>query len=324
MLSSASVRELDASRLRDAVIERLPHRSSGTGTIRWPAIPALLDQYTQSLLLLFQGLGRRFDEQERAELRDVLAHRLKVGFEASPYSTVIIHFHTKEPPNTAIAYEVTCESLSIANEYDEWLRSRTGPLFGTHPDAKVMSLAQSFARPPHTVAVLDIGAGTGRNTLALAKAGFAVDAVELAPALADQLRETLRRENLTARVWVGDALDPSTGIPEKTYQLIILAEVVPHFRAVSQLRQLFEAASRWLAPGGLVLFSSFLAADGYEPDALAREASQVFWSSLFTRRELDVARRALPLTPVSDESVYAFEHRHLPKEAWPPTEWYPA
>jgi uncharacterized protein YndB with AHSA1/START domain len=43
---------------------------------------------------------------------------------------------------------------------------------------------------------------------------------------------------------------------------------------------------------------------------------------MFTRDELASASRGLSLRLLSDESAHAFEQRHLPKEAWPPTGWF--
>jgi hypothetical protein len=44
---------------------------------------------------------------------------------------------------------------------------------------------------------------------------------------------------------------------------------------------------------------------------------------LFTRRELEEASQGLPFVCVSDESSYAFEQQHLPRDAWPPTGRFP-
>jgi SAM-dependent methyltransferase len=319
-------RELDPVRLRDAIVARLPHRSAGSGELRWPAVPALIDHYENALLALFAGLGSEFNDEDRSVLHAALELQLSGGFAASPFSKLIVSFRTDEPPNTGIVYDIKHEVVTVEDEYDAWLKTRKPPLFGTHPDAKLVSLAHALGEP-HEVAILDVGAGTGRNTIALAKAGFAVDAVELVPSLAAVLQGELDKANLGSRVFVGDALaaDSSLDIPKHKYQLVVLAEVVAsHFRDTAQVRRLFELASEWLAPSGLLLFNAFLAADGYEPDVLAKQASQVFWSCLFTREEFEDARRGLPLSRVSDESTYAFEKQHLPKEAWPPTGWFGA
>jgi SAM-dependent methyltransferase len=314
--------EHDPAVLREAILARLPLRCAASGQIRWPAIPALLDHYAQVLESLFAGFGRKFSAEEVELLRGELARELTLGFEAAPFSVLVVDYRTEAPPGSALLYEISHRVVTIADEYAAWLKTRKPPLFGAHPDAKVLSLARSLGAP-HDLAILDVGAGTGRNTLPLAREGFRVDAVELAPPLAALLRADLERAGVNARVFEGDALDAALEIPQHHYQLVVLAEVVAsHFRDVAQLRRLFERAESWLAPGGLLLFSAFLAGGDYQPDLLAKQASQVFWCCLFTRRELEQASRGLALTRVSDESTYAFERRHLAEDAWPPTGWF--
>lgn len=324
MTKPAVHRELDPDALRAAILARLPHRSQSTGSLQLPAIPALVDHYTSLLIELFAGLGYRFNSEERAELRARLQGALDEGFAASAFSKINIRYTSATPPDTGMNYEIEPAVITVEDEYADWTRSRQPPLFGAHPDAKVMSLAHALAaQQSDAIAVLDVGAGTGRNTLPLAKAGFRVDAAELAPALAALLRKDLQNAGVHAQVFEGDALDPNLPIPRGAYQLVVLAEVVAsHFRDVEQLRVLFERASDWLAPGGILLFSAFVATDGYEPDALAKQASQAFWSCLFTRAELDQAVRGQPFERISDESCYVFERNHLPKHQWPPTGWF--
>ncbi|HKP62171.1 MAG TPA: SRPBCC family protein [Polyangiales bacterium] len=322
MANPAATRELDPSTLRDSIIARLPHRSHSEAKLRLPAIPALLDHYAQVLTTLFAGLGNKFDADETALLREILERELRAGFDASPFSKLVISVRSETPPETGVRYEIQHEVITLTDEYDEWVRSRTPPLFGAHPDAKLLSLAHALGTPSE-VCVLDVGAGTGRNTLPLAREGFRIDAVELAPSLAEVLRNELAQTGLSARVFEGDALDPRLGVPAETYRLVVLAEVVAsHFRSVAELRKLFERAAEWLVPGGLLVFSAFVANDDYEPDQLAKQASQVFWSCLFTRPEVEGAIRGLPFERISDESCYAFEHKNLPAQAWPPTGWF--
>lgn len=317
-------RELDPNTLRDAIVARLPHRSQSSGTLQLPAIPALLDHYTSMLIELFAGLGYRFSTHERADLHTRLQGALNNGFAASAFSKVNITYASATPPDTGMTYEVEPAVITVEDEYADWTRSRQPPLFGAFPDAKVMSLAHALQQQSaEAIAVLDVGAGTGRNTLPLGKAGFRVDAAELAPSLAALLRTELKDAGVQAQVFEGDALDPSLPIPQAGYQLVVLAEVVAsHFRDVEQVRKLFERAASWLAPGGLLLFSAFVASDGYEPDSLAKQASQAFWSCLFTRDELEEALIGQPFERISDESCYVFERNHLSKQQWPPTGWF--
>ena len=209
-----------------------------------------------------------------------------------------------------------------ADEYDEWVQKRPAPLFGKQPDAKVMSIARSLGNPSG-IRVLDVGAGTGRNTLPLARGGFQVDAIEPAPALAEILEDEVAREGLGVRVFRGDALSDDIDLPPAHYQLVVVSGVIAsHIRDTAQCRALFDRAARALAPSGLLVFNAFLAREGYTPDAVARELSQVFWCSLFTREELAGAMDGLPFEHVSDEPAVELERGAVPTEEWPPTPWF--
>jgi SAM-dependent methyltransferase len=315
-------REAKPSELRAAIVRRLPRRIVGSGQIELPAVPALLENYVQQLRNTFDQLGRVFSRDEIDRMRVILKDKLDQGFAASPYSRLIVAYETDPPPELTLTYRVDVQVFSVEDEYARWVDTRTPPLFGEHPDAKVMLLARSLG-VPSDVPVLDIGAGTGRNTLPLAREGFPTDAVELAPALAAILRELVKAEDLSVRVFEGDAMDESIAIPENHYKLVVLAEVVAsHIRTVEQCHDLFEGAADSLTPGGLLVFSAFLPVGGFRPDATTRELSEVFWCTVFTREDMAAAMAGLPFELVSDESVHDYEKANLPEGAWPPTGWF--
>ena len=308
--------------LRQAMLKRLPRRLTTTAQLSFAAVPALIDHYVDLLGTTFAALGRTFSEKELTQLRGILEKKLEEGWNASPYAKVFVSYETDPLPKTSLSYRVSVSVVTMADEYEHWVKTRKPPLFGANADAKVMTLARSLGAPSE-VSVLDVGAGTGRNTLPLAREGFATDAIELAPALAEILRDAVAKEQLPVRVFEGDALDPALGVPKAHYRLAVLAEVVAsHFRSTSQLHTLFEGVAEMLAPGGLLVFSTFLAREGFKPEPLIQQLSQVFWCCLFTRRDLSEALEGLPFELVSDESVYEFEKNNLPAEAWPPTGWF--
>lgn len=315
-------RETNQAVLRQAMIRRLPRRLSASGQMLLPAAPSLLEHYVQNLHQMFAQLGRTFSREETEHLRGILKRKLEEAFAASPYARVIVHYETDAPPKTSLTYRINVSVSTIADEYEGWVKTRTPPYFGAHPDAKVMSTAASLGEPKD-VPVLDIGAGTGRNTLPLARAGYPADAVELTPSLAAILRGEVEKEGLKVRVFEGDALAGGMDLPERHYKLVFLSEVIAsHIRTNDQLQALFEGAADSLAPGGLLLFNAFLPVEGYKPDPLARELSQVFWCNLFTRGDITTAMQGLPFDLVSDESTHDYEQEHQPKEGWPPTGWF--
>jgi 2-polyprenyl-3-methyl-5-hydroxy-6-metoxy-1,4-benzoquinol methylase len=315
-------RETNQAVLRQAMLRRLPRRLGASGQLELPCAPALADHLADTLQQVFTALGRVFDDDERTHLRGVLRSKLEEGFAASPYSRLVVQYQTDAPPRTSLSYQIQLVTSSVEAEYERWIKTRTPPYFGVHPDAKIVESARSLG-PPASVPVLDVGAGSGRNTLPLAREGFPVDALELTPGLAAIIRTEAEKEQLNVRVFEGNALAGTIELPQAHYRVYCLAEVIAsHIRTVADVRRLFEGAALALAPGGLLVFNAFLAKEGYRPDALAREISQVFWCNLYTRADMATAMQGLPFELVSDESTHDYEAEHQPKEGWPPTGWF--
>jgi len=221
----------------------------------------------------------------------------------------------------ALNYVVAPQHASLEQAYEGWVQTRQPPFFGTEPDAKVLAIAQQLGEPAQC-RVLDIGAGTGRNALALARKGHPVDAVELTPKFAEILSQSAQAESLDMRVVQKDVFQ-AQGALHGPYRLILLSEVVSDFRSVSQLRELFELASQCLAPGGVLLINAFVAQSHYSADDAAREFAQQVYSCFFTNEEMGFATYKYPLELISNERVYDYEKANLPTSAWPPTSWYP-
>jgi hypothetical protein len=157
--------------------------------------------------------------------------------------------------------------------------------------------------------------------LALARRGHPVDAVEMTPLFADNIRADAHREALDVRVIARDVFAAGDDL-RSDYQLIVLSEVTPDFRSTQQLRDMFTLAARRLAPGGRLVCSVFVTRDGYLPDGAARQLSQQCYNMFFTWDEMNYAADGLGLELVADDSVYDYEKTHLPDGAWPPTGWY--
>lgn len=297
---------------------RLYRRSVVTAQITVPAVPSMIDEYVTMCANVFAVAGVQYTAEQADQLTAVLAAELAKAYAASHRSNIVISFHA--PFGISMNYRVATESVTVGGAYDGWVGSREGPLFGTAPDARVWALAGD-APDPGAHRVLDIGAGTGRNALALARRGHPVDAVEMSPKFAEIIRAEAQRESLPVRVMDGDVFETMEGVRDD-YQLIILAEVVPDFRTTGELRGIFELASDCLGPGGLLVFNTFLARHGYVPDGAALELGQQCNTMIFTRDELTTAAAGLPMTLLSDDSAYEYEKAHLPQSAWPPTGWY--
>jgi len=321
--------------LKEAVWRELQERFVARGQVTMPCVPGMLHNCLDRIAGIFQSIGAKVDSEAVSEIPRNLALKLQEGFDASVHSTLFFQYEPVEPPATGsggLRFDIKIQVGTIAQQYQKWLDNREPPLFGTHPDAKLMAVAATLGEPSQ-VPVLDVGAGTGRNTIPLAQAGYPVDAVELTPEFVKQIQLRSQELGLPVRVFLGDILAPrEVKLRPAHYRLVVLAEVVAsHFKNVEQLRLLLAKMADCLQSGGLLLFSMFLTVDDYEPNEVARQLSQVNWSCLFTRQDLAEAIRGsdprcgsaqLPLEIVADESVVEYEKKHLPIEAWPPTGWF--
>ena len=317
-MDNPPLRPSSPAQLREAMARRLHRRSIANGHITVPAVPAMIDEYVSMCQNIFAGLGIKFNPAELAHLRTVLEGELTDAYAASPRSNIVISYDY--PVGMVLNYNVKAEWQTIADSYEKWAAASQPPLFGIEPDARVWALAWEAA-DPRTYRVLDIGAGTGRNALALARRGHPVDAVEMTPHFAETIRAEAERQGLDVRVIERDVFAATDDL-RWDYQLIVLSEVVSDFRTTRQLRSMFELAARCLAPGGCLVFNAFLARQGYTPDKAALELGQQLNSSMFTWYEMTNATALLPLNLIADDSVYEYERTYLPAGAWPPTYWY--
>lgn len=103
--------------------------------------------------------------------------------------------------------------IDFYNNYDE--DKRLALKHGSVEFLTTMRYINKYIRPGHRV--LEIGAGTGRYSHALARQGYSVDAVELVQHNMNVFREnTLPEENITIRQ--GNALDLSV-FPDDKYDI---------------------------------------------------------------------------------------------------------
>ena len=107
--------------------------------------------------------------------------------------------------------------------------------------------------------VIEIGAGTGRYSHALAQRGYAVDAVELIGHNIEIFRQnTLPSENIT--ITRGNALDLSA-FSDDQYDITLLLGPLYHLYTVDDKRQALREAIRVTKPGGII-FVAYVISDG--------------------------------------------------------------
>lgn len=305
---------------RESMIRVLLSRAvimASRASVDLPPIPDMIDVYLTVCERLCTYLGGDLADEEVARIGRRLKRRLAEGRTASTPS--IIRVWLVVAPGGPVQIHVVVHAQTREQRYAIW-RLNTWPLFGTQPDARVWALANEAADPA-THRVLDIGAGTGRNALALARRGHPVDTVEVNQRFADEISAAAQAESLDVCVIAGDVFATMDEL-RRDYQLILLSEVVSDFLSTQQLRSLFELAGDRLPPGGRLVFNAFLVGRGCAIDQAVREFGQHFQTSIFTRDEMEAAAAGLPLKLVADDAVYDYEKTHLPHGAWPPTDWY--
>lgn len=95
---------------------------------------------------------------------------------------------------------------------------------------------------------LEVACGDGRNSLWLARQGFAVDAIDASSAGLARLADTARRERLAVQPILADLQDLPLAVERYA--------VVVNIRYLQ--RSLFGALRRAVRPGGVIVFETFL------------------------------------------------------------------
>jgi SAM-dependent methyltransferase len=304
---------------RRAMVRKLEQRTTSEGKISFPAVPAMVEDYTNRCAQIFASCGRQLNDTERAQLHKNLDSQLREAFARSQRSSILVTYSATVAG--LMNYFISPQYASLDQSYEAWIGTREPPYFGVAPDSKIMALAREVSSPGQT-RILDIGAGTGRNTLPLARLGHPVDAVEVTPKFAQILSDSAQKEGLDVRVICKDVFVSEVDLRDD-YAFILLSEVASDFRSTDQLRDLFKLASDTLTPGGQLIINAFLTRPNYCADDAVLQFAQQVYTNFFTYAELETAIQGLPLTLVSDEDVHDYEKKNLPAHNWPPTPWYP-
>jgi len=121
---------------------------------------------------------------------------------------------------------------------------------------------------PSQGSILEIGAATGRYTLALARQGYTLTAVDLSEALIEKCRNIIAAEGLEqqVRLVVADARDLGE-VPEKGFDAALLMGPLYHLVAEDDRRLALKEAFDRLREGG-VIFSAFISRFGIMGDLL--------------------------------------------------------
>lgn len=306
-----------AAQVRTGMMTRVHQRCALTATLRLPAVPALIDHYEGICARVFSGMSREYGEESQ-RVRAMLERELRRAFAFSQRSQVELSFLA--PPGAPMTCEIRAERRSLVDAYDHWLGTDERALFGKCGDARILDAASELGQRT-ACPVLDFGAGTGRNALALARLGHPVDAVEITSRFAQMIASQAEPEKLPVHVIDGDVLRDRS-LLRGDYKLVFASEVASDFRELDDLRRFFELAAAVLVDGGLLVFNAHLTRIEYTPDRAAREFAQQCYSAIYTPAEVARAAAGLPFELASNDSAVGYERSHLPNEAWPPTPWF--
>ena len=93
--------------------------------------------------------------------------------------------------------------------------------------------------------ILEIGCGTGKNTVFLAEIGRRVEAVDFSEGMIEKAKEKVRKENV--RFSLMD-ITPPWQFGDRAFDLIVCSLVLEH---IQDLSRVFVEAARTLQPGGM-------------------------------------------------------------------------
>jgi SAM-dependent methyltransferase len=173
------------------------------------------------------------------------------------------------------ANEVTAFDIDAAVAAPFPFSTRSCVTAGEHFQAMGMVLRQMALKPGSRV--LEFGPGWGNTTLALARLGHKVTAVDIEPNFCELIRRRAARERVAVEV-VNDDFLWVEGVPAGSFDAVLFFECfhhcADHLRLLSALRSV-------LAPGGAVFFG----AEPIQPDFPAHWGLRLDGSSLWAIRK---------------------------------------
>ena len=119
-----------------------------------------------------------------------------------------------------------------------------------HPDGVASNGAPAQAR---TLKILDVGAGTGRYSIALSREGYDVTAVELV----ERNLKVLESKHENVKCWPGNAMDLSF-LEDETFDITLVFGPMYHLMSRDEKLKAFSEAKRVTKKGGRILVAYVL------------------------------------------------------------------
>jgi len=147
-------------------------------------------------------------------------------------------------------------TLSLVRKWDNRVVQWHSHVTSTAGFEKVLDHLLETSAPRPGDDCVDLGAGTGFVTSALAPLVSSVLAVDISPAMADSLTERASRDGLrNIRVEVADLR--ALRLPPGSADLVVSSYALHHLRDADK-RALAAEAARWLRPGGRIVIADMM------------------------------------------------------------------
>ena len=148
------------------------------------------------------------------------------------------------------------EILSLVKQWDKRVTQWHTHVTSAVGFEKVRDRLIDMSVPQPTDACVDLGAGTGFMTLALAPLVSSVLAVDISPAMAESLASRAASDGLrNVSAKVADLREFQ--LPQASADLIVSSYALHHLRDADK-RALAAAAVRWLRPGGRLVIADMM------------------------------------------------------------------
>lgn len=105
--------------------------------------------------------------------------------------------------------------------------------------------------------IADIGAGTGRYSIALAKEGYDVTAVEYCKCNLGVLKAKVKKENVKLKSYLGDATSLSM-LADNSFDVTLVFGPLYHLHGEEKQLKALEEASRITKEGGVILVAYYM------------------------------------------------------------------
>ncbi|HUZ10417.1 MAG TPA: methyltransferase domain-containing protein [Acidimicrobiales bacterium] len=214
---------------------------------------------------------------------------------------------SEEPPRRTLASFAS--EHSIRNQYKTWeSRAESWDRENSSAVQPVADALLDMLDVGPGARVIDLGCGTGRLALPIAQLGAEVLAVDVSPAMIDELAQQARTLGLTSVQTMVAPLERLSLSPDD-YDLIVSNYALHHLRNDDKTR-LVAATYRWLRPGGRLVIADMMFGRG-----ATRGDRQIIASKVRT-----MARKGLPgywrILKNSFRFMFRVQERPLPQDEW--------